>query len=238
MTSSLIIKLFYKLRQSIYKKADELICVSNGVKVELDKYLGNNRSKVIYNCLYSVEYEYEKSNNIRLAFIGRLNKVKNIKYIIETISYLPEKYVLNIYGEGELKDELYGYIKDRGLLERVKLLGFRDRVEIYRNNDIVCISSLYESFSNVILESILSKKLVVSLDCDYGPREIFSHFKKIENNDSSFSLYKVGALVHNDNISSYIKAIKVVEKMSIVSDDCKNTAFCKSKIIEQWQLLL
>ncbi|HIF9155044.1 TPA: glycosyltransferase [Photobacterium damselae] len=238
VSSNLFTKLFYKLRTYIYRKADELICVSTGVKAELDNYLGCNDSKVIYNYLKPVNYKKKYSDNIRLSFIGRLNKVKNIDFIINTLLFLPKEYILNIYGEGELKSELETLTKENGLCDRVKFLGFKNKSYIYENTDIICLASEYESFSNVILEGAVSGKMIVSLDCDYGPREIFSYSKRIENEDNDYSIYEIGALVHNNSIESYANAIKETSKITPTLYFSEVEDFKEEKILEKWFQLL
>ena len=88
---------------------------------------------------------------------------------------------LLIFGKGPLLGELKSKIIELELEGSVFLMDFSENIysELY-NSDLFVLTSSWEGFGNVIIESMASKCKVLSLDCDFGPREI------IKNNINGF----------------------------------------------------
>ena len=69
-----------------------------------------------------------------------------------------EEIILNLVGDGEQKKEILGYIKTNDL-RNVNVLGRKSKEElkiIYKENDILILTSLYEGLPLVILEGMAS----------------------------------------------------------------------------------
>lgn len=107
----------------------------NGIGVDLSKYKVNEKLNKV---------EIKKSLGINdgdfvLTSIGELNKNKNtfrVLQIIKDINNPKLKYL--ICGQGPLKEEYESFIKENGLEENVKLLGFRKDIP-----DILQISNAF-----------------------------------------------------------------------------------------------
>lgn len=105
-------------------------------------------------------------------FVGRLVAVKDPMLAIEATAAVPAP--LTVLGEGVLQAEVEGAIAARGAGEpALTLKPFTGRPwEEYASHRALVVSSHYESFGNVIVESLAAGTPVVSVDCDFGPREI------------------------------------------------------------------
>ncbi len=103
--------------------------------------------------------------------VGRLDKVKNQKLLIDAFSFaiknIPdfEHSKLNIVGDGPLFNELSSQIKLLGMEESIFLLGFRDDIDVILNDsDVFVLSSIYEAMPMTILEAMANKTAVICTD--------------------------------------------------------------------------
>lgn len=103
--------------------------------------------------------------------LGRLVHYKGYKYLIDAASCLDDSYIVLIGGSGALHDELQGMIDEKGLGNRVKLLGRisdEDLPAYYGACDVYCLSSIQktEAFAIVQIEAMSCGKPVVSCDIE------------------------------------------------------------------------
>ncbi len=108
-----------------------------------------------------------------VLFVGRLAAVKNPLLAIEAAAAVPAP--LTVLGEGELQGEIEAAIAERGDGPPVTLRPFiPEPWHEYARHRALVVSSHFESFGNVIVESLAAGTPVVSVDCDFGPREIIA----------------------------------------------------------------
>ncbi len=91
-----------------------------------------------------------------VSYAGRFTKGKNIDKIIETAKELQNEDIeFRIYGDGPEKEHIENLVKQNNL-QNVKLPGFtKDIVSVYKQCHLFLFLSGYESFGNVVAESIL-----------------------------------------------------------------------------------
>ena len=94
--------------------------------------------------------------------VGRLEKNKNCKTIIEAVSKLDNKSIKTVFcGDGEDKHQLRRMTKNLGISDRVLFIGNRtDMVDIYHMADCFVLASLREGLSRSIMEA-----MAVGLPC-------------------------------------------------------------------------
>jgi glycosyltransferase involved in cell wall biosynthesis len=205
--------LFKKSILIFYQKtlnfSDIIITQSKSMDEDLKNYI-NKKTKVIYNpiSLKNILSLSEEKSSIKLdskflniVSVGRLAHEKDYKTAILSIAKLKNK-IKNIkyfiLGEGELKEELIKYSISLGINEDVVFTGhLKNPFPIIKNANLLLLTSLYEGFSNVILESLALKTPVVATDSPGGNREI------ILNSENGF-LAKTG---NSDDIVQKIMLI-------------------------------
>jgi rhamnosyl/mannosyltransferase len=99
--------------------------------------------------------------------LGRLVEYKGYEYLIDAASWLGDDYVVLIGGGGPLKEKLKMQIEQRGLTDKVKLLGFvpdEDMPGYFGACDVFCLSSVWktEAFAIVQVEAMSCGKPVVA----------------------------------------------------------------------------
>lgn len=114
---------------------------------------------------YKLNSKIQLTPNIKkIAYIGRLDKIKNIFLMIDIFSKLNSKLELNIYGDGPLKKKMETYIKLKKL-KNIKHHGFVTNIkEALQKNDCLLLLSKTEGLPNVILEAMILKKPVIMSD--------------------------------------------------------------------------
>jgi glycosyltransferase involved in cell wall biosynthesis len=183
-----------------YKKADEIVCVSQALSDEMYTYFGikEERLTTIYN-FYENERIIASSNEPLSAEAqkifskpviitsGRLHVSKAQDSLVRILKKVKNKADarLMILGTGELKDALINLSHEMGLTvcdwestktysdADVYLMGFQHNAfQYYRYSTMFALSSSWEGFPNVFAEALICNIPVVSTDCHTGPREI------------------------------------------------------------------
>jgi len=131
------------------------------------KYFYKSNYKVIPNGIKIDKYNLKLEKNKKFTFIavGRLETVKNHKFLIEIANELKNKYEfeLQIVGEGYLRNELENLIKTYNLESCVKLLGLRnDIAKLLNQSHCLLMPSLWEGLPIVILEAGAGSLPVIS----------------------------------------------------------------------------
>lgn len=176
---------------------------------------------------------YPKHSKIVLA-VGRLVNIKGYDLLLQTwlkvIETAPD-WQLKIVGEGEDRASLSSFIVDNNLSGSVELVGNTDNVEqYYKSAAVFCLSSRFEGFPMVLLETLSFGLPVVSFDCDTGPAEILDGTGSI-----LVKPYDTGLLA--DGLNTLIADIDLRENISVASKE-KAKQYQSDKIIKSWITLL
>lgn len=171
-----------------YPLARGIVAVSRGVKEDLC-FLGGltpNAVRVIYNPAATGVSPLRESTVLQeqlwgngfakhILSVGRLSLQKDHANLIKAFAMLPKdlNVKLSIIGDGPLRAELSDLIFELGLQANVSLPGFTTNpYPWFRSADLFVLSSRWEGFANVIVESLECGVPVVSTNCPSGPDEI------------------------------------------------------------------
>ena len=131
------------------KQAKKAYILHNGVDLRLFYYDSCGRD--------AVRNEFSLQGKFVVGHIGRFNKQKNHRYLLEVFSEIcrmRSDAVLLLVGTGEEQDKILGWIKDFALEDRVVLAGQRfDIPEILSAMDVFVFPSLHEGMPNTVIEA-------------------------------------------------------------------------------------
>ncbi|RBI66242.1 hypothetical protein DQ400_14420 [Vreelandella sulfidaeris] len=167
-----------------------------------------------FPCLKSSNSGEKK--RIKAINIGRLTKAKDQQMLIQAIDHAVNELgidiELDIYGEGDLFEELQKKIVCRGLTDRVHLKSFDPDIEKkIKYYHLFLFASRWEGLPNALIEALGSGVEVISTDCPSGPREIlddgrFGSLVDIGNYqqmaEAIARLYPEGNYAMSDNIDA------------------------------------
>ncbi len=193
-------KLLVKL---LYSKADGFVFQTEDAK----KWFSNKiQSKSIIipnpiNDIYLVD-RYTGKRKDEIVTVGRLTEQKNHYLLIDSFKEIHDEYPslkLKIIGDGNLKNDLINYTKNKKLENSVFFKGNVENVkdEIYKSK-IFVLSSDYEGMPNALMEAMALGIPCISTNCPIGGPKFL-----INNNIN-------GVLVEVNNKDMMVKAIKKV----------------------------
>jgi glycosyltransferase involved in cell wall biosynthesis len=177
------------LVKNFYPRADKIIAISKGVKKDLinNFNIPLGKVKVIYNPVDLLEIDRLVKEPIEnglfhdnipiIVACGRLTKQKNYPLLLHSFSRVLKRCNarLLILGEGEEKDNFIKLCLGLKISDRVFFPGFQKNPFKYIGKaDIFVLSSLFEGFSNVIIEAMACGIPVISTNCPSGPDEIIT----------------------------------------------------------------
>lgn len=161
---------------NVFNKCDECWAVNSEVaRIFYEDYKCEKQPRVMNNAtellplketkkacdLINKKYKIKKDEKVFL-FVGRLNLLKNILFIVDSLNALkikqPKfKFKMLFVGTGQDQETLENYIQKLGLQEEIILCGkITDRYELscyYRRADLFLFPSFYDASSIVQIES-------------------------------------------------------------------------------------
>ena len=189
----LLKKRTYRLINS-FRKFDKVVCVSNACKERYIDVFNKGKTpdkqtiEVIYNAIDTdrilnlSNQAYNLPPFARPSFVmitrfsieKRIDRVLNAAYRLKNEGY---NFYVHIVGDGAFRDKITKQIDELKLNDRINLLGYIENpYPFLKLNDWLISSSEKESFSLVILESMLLGVPVITTDCG-GPTEITDNGK-------------------------------------------------------------
>ncbi|MDC9596811.1 glycosyltransferase [Xenorhabdus anantnagensis] len=175
--SNIIKKLLTRILMHIfYKKMDFYIAQCNSMKQDMIDFLGIDKKKIhvirnpVAKC-YIQEKNTKKEYDI--LYVGRLVPQKGIDNLSKIMRLVHEKRNISllIIGKGKLESKL----KEELEKENIKfkhLESSSNLTKYYNKSRITILTSYYEGYPNVLVESLACGTPVISFDCKSGPSEI------------------------------------------------------------------
>lgn len=194
------------------KSLDYLVIASKTLSNIYSKKLINKKCKVV-NIPLAIDYIPDKVSNLEkksITYIGRLSKEKGVIDLIEVFKKVYEmdnEIILNIVGDGSLKDSIIKRIKEYHLENNVLFHGYKTKAEmedILLETSVGINTSYTESFGLAIIETMSYGIPCVVFSTAEGVTEI------IENNID-------GYIISNRNIDEMLdKIIELVTHKEII----------------------
>ncbi|KXT44166.1 glycosyltransferase family 4 protein [Bacteroides intestinalis] len=160
------------IRNFLYRFCDFLVCQTPDAMSYFPQYI-RGHSLVIANPLrFNLPSKEVCSRRKEIVTFCRLRKQKNIPLMIDAFSLLCsdiQGYKMAIYGDGEEKDFIFNYIKEKGMEDKITLYPASLDVHIKVIDAALYInSSDYEGLSNSMLEAMAIGLPVICTDCPCG----------------------------------------------------------------------
>ncbi|HFP7709165.1 TPA: glycosyltransferase, partial [Campylobacter jejuni] len=215
---------------------DNLVILSNKQINEWKKYHKN--INVIPNFIPFISEKTSDYKQKNILSIGRMtsNDEKGFLRLIEIWKMVQkdkkyQNWTLTIVGEGELKNTIKEKIKENKL-KNIILKPFTKEIEKeYLNASIYVMTSKWEGFGMVLIESANYQFPSIAFDINTGPSDI------IENEKSGF-------LINDGDLDGFANKLYVLmddenlrKTMGGVPKDIVETKFSKEVIIQKWEKL-
>lgn len=217
-------KLTFAVSSLLYKRANQVVVQTKQIKGFYPKFL-QKKITVIENPLdtkaLDAQVEAAPEREKTILSVGRLEAQKDFVTLINAMGRIHQDYPnwqLNIFGKGDMRDELQRHIDGLGLSDSVHLCG-RTPKPYYemRRSSIFVLSSHYEGFPNVLCEAMYAGDLCISSDCVSGPRELIVPGK----NGWLFPVGDEHKLT--DELRHCIKSIESGDDMDSIRSSAQNT---------------
>ncbi|WP_251965831.1 glycosyltransferase family 4 protein [Salinibacter ruber] len=167
------------LQQLTYPLADAFV----GVSQQIVQYFSSivRKEKVIHNPVVPAKKEIGETPSSKerapvICAMGRLVHQKGFDLLLRAFGKIEGEHpdwTLEIWGEGEQREELKNLRSQLGITDRVRLPGLTDEpFEKMKRAAFFVLSSRHEGFVNVVGEALACGLPVISFDCPTGPSEI------------------------------------------------------------------
>lgn len=245
--------LYKYLFNYFYPKADKIITISEEMTIKLKNKWYNN-IEILYNPLKFNDIEILKNepllennkifNNSKKSFItiARLEKVKNLKFLIDIFNEFNKKYkgyqFLIIWDWKERKN--LKELINKKWNKNIELLWKQNNVyKFLYKSDYFLFSSLNEWFWRVLIESLACSIPVLTHDFKYWAKEIIrnnQNFKRCK----SIEIHENWILVPYMDKNSFLEAMIKITKINFDKNKIKNNIekYNIKKLQKNWEFIL
>ena len=200
--------------------------------IDIDKY---GRQKTLFSAMADgLSVEYGKKN-FTVGYVGRLEKVKGVEYLVMAVEALKEKIPeidLIVVGEGSEKAQLVWLADQLGLRGRAKFVGYKDDyIGWLKDFDVFVLPSVKESLGIILLEAMACGCPVVAARVG-GVVEVVEHEKTglLAEPRSSAALAEAILRVYNEK-----ELVATIREKALISVKEK---FLRREMIELYRKLL
>jgi glycosyltransferase involved in cell wall biosynthesis len=223
------------MRWRMNRNASHLSAMVLLTQKDADEWKNITKTLVIPNPVSFYPETPAQLNNKQVIMVGRYNDAKDYDYLIpawEIVHRRHPDWIWQVFGSGELHDDVVRWVKERHLEQTIILNDPTDHImEKYLESSICVLSSRYEGFSLVIIESMSCGVPVVSFDCPHGPRNIIRNEEDgllIEYLNTQALANGICRLIEDEELR---KCLGEKARLNILR-------FSKDNIMNRWDMLL
>ena len=227
---SFFAKYFIKIYTSLYfhtiiQNADVIVTLTEGDKMlwKRAKYID-----VIPNFSTMSISKYSNCTTKRVIAVGRLQWEKGFDRLLDIWKVVVSKHPdwqLEIFGEGELKEELDNMIT-KANINNVKLNGIaHDISKEYASSSICTVTSYFEGFSLVLLEAMKHGVPCVAFDCPFGPRNIINDASNgflVNDGDTKLFAERLCRLIEDEELRKQFSKAAIERSLLFDPDSIMN----------------
>lgn len=229
---NLKMKLQTALFQRTLNRYDKIVVLTHEDEKEWAAYFSN-----VTNIPNPITIEPITANpkNEKVLAVGRHIDQKGFDYLVDAWAIAHKAFPnwqLDIYGHGDLEDDLRKHIKDLGLEKSIKLFPpSRNINQIFAEHSIFALSSRFEGFPLVLIEALASGLAPVAFECKNGPKQMMGDSRLKDFLVKPFSTEefaeKLKTLMQDEGLRKEMaqEALKVSKRYEI------------GKIMQQWEAL-
>jgi glycosyltransferase involved in cell wall biosynthesis len=232
--------LMFKLIKFIFPYSEKIIAQSSGMREDLINFFGTTENKIV--TIHNPSFHISSIKKIPMnsttcenefIFIGSFRPQKGLLNLIQSFKKahdIKPEMCLTLIGDGEEREMIFKEVNKLGLNSCVKFEGYQENTLPYlKRAKATLLTSFFEGFPNVLVESIAVGTPVISFDLPSGPKDI------IEPGIN-------GILVPHLNTKEFTKAILSISNNEIVfnKEDIIKTAerFSLNKIVDEYERVL
>jgi|694.fasta_scaffold149166_3 glycosyltransferase involved in cell wall biosynthesis len=222
-----------------FSRANLILVSSRQFQIRFRKFF-NLKSKILRHQLNfkDIKNKSKKKNKfnffnnkkiLKIISVGRLVDQKDYLTLLKAFEILIKKRKarLVIIGSGNKKLEILNFINKKNFTKFVKIINFKKNpFNFIKKADIFVMSSKFEGTPNILLETAVLKRLIISTDCNTGPKEI------LQNGEGGI-LYKVADYrrlstilinldLKNKQIKNMVKRSYLYVKKNYSADNTEN----------------
>lgn len=214
---------------NLVKEFDSFVCLTK----EDERNWGEIRNLHVIPNFTDIKPLEKQSHNKRAIAIGRLTYQKGYDRMIRAWKLIADRFMdwhLEIFGDGEEKENLQNIITELGLTKSVHINSpTKDINKELAKSDLLLLTSHYEGLPMVLLEALRCGVPLISFDCQCGPKDVI--------NKSN------GILVKEGNIQNFALALSTImedeNRLESLSDGAYESGkfYTPDKIMSLWETL-
>lgn len=221
-----------KVYDYVTSHSDYTVLLSRSYEKPLLKILRNKNFRLISipNWLPFKASEIGGQREKNILYVGRLDfEHKRVDRLITVWEKLYKKYPdwsLKIAGDGPLRNDLERYVQKKKI-QRVEFLGFCEPNIIYKQSEILCLTSTIEGLSMVLIEGMANGCVPIV----YG--SFAAVYDAIQSGKSGFIVKPFSKKLYIRSLKKLMDNHELREKMRQEASHISQI-FDKERIITQW----
>jgi glycosyltransferase involved in cell wall biosynthesis len=226
-----------KLRSLMKNYSDQYVACSNFVREYAQKKYGIKKPfSVIYPGVVTKRFKsispLEFHNPMRLLLLGRLTKQKGQEFALRALAGVKNfPWFLSIVGEGEDKKYLQNLVAELEIGDWVTFLPpIREVENLYKENDVLLVPSLWEGFGMVAAEAMSAGRLVVASAAG-GLKEI------VEEGGTGFLFKKSDQKSFQNTLNYIYRNKKMMRQIVVRGKEFVENNFGVEKMVDEYNEL-